>query len=57
MSFQLINGKWVQNGQAGPPNPNLQQLLTVPPLDLDSLYNKYNTDIAKWRKDNGKSAT
>lgn len=56
MSFQLINGKWVQNGQAGPPNPDLQQLLDVPPLDLDSLYNKYNTDIAKWRKDNGKSA-
>lgn len=56
MSFKLVNGVWVQSGQVGPPNPALQQPIPVPPLDLDGLYAKYNTDIAQWRKDNNKSA-
>lgn len=56
MSFRLVNGRWVQDGQVGPPNPYLQQPIAVPPLDLDGLYAKYNADVAQWRKDNGKGA-
>ena len=56
MSFQLVNGQWVQNGFIGPPNPALEQPQPVPPLDLDTLYNKYNEDVIKWQKENKKTA-
>ena len=56
MSFQLVNGQWVQNGVIGPPNPALEQPQPVPPLDLDTLYNKYNEDVIKWQKENKKTA-
>lgn len=55
MSFTLVNGKWVQNGQPGPPNPYLQQTIPVPELDLEGLYSQYEADIVKWRTDNGKT--
>lgn len=54
MSFKLVNGVWVQSGQVGPPNPYLKETLTVPPLDLESLYKQYDADVAKWQKDNKK---
>lgn len=56
MAFKLVNGKWVQNSQLGPPNPALQQPIPVPPLNLDGLYKQYNEDIVKWQKENKKSS-
>ena len=57
MSFKLVNGKWVQNGEPlGPPNPALQQPVPVPPLNLDALYKKYNEDVLAWQKENKKTA-
>jgi hypothetical protein len=56
MTFKLVNGQWVQNGVIGPPNPAFQQPEPVPPLDLDTLYNKYNEDVIKWQKENKKTA-
>ena len=56
MTFKLVNGVWVQSGQLNPPNPYLQPVLPVPPLDLDGLYAQYNKDVAQWRTDNSKGA-
>ena len=56
MTFRLVNGKWVQDGQLNPPNPNLQQPVPVPPLNLDALYKKYNEDVVAWQKENKKTA-